>query len=322
MQEFYLHAWADNNVKKVLKKINSCIEKNKKCRLWILCAEEYEYISVNDYKLSRFVFKTSLVETILILGVLEHTYLEKYTKQGVKVILWTTFWFFNSVRLASLKNISSKKDIKNLFICMNNVAHDHRIKTIDCLVKNDLLKHGLISWHRNTNKFKYWNEEITTLPSEKNEFFQSILPKELNSCLVNVITESTTEDYLIDVSEKTIHAILAGLPFIIIGCPGLHRKLEELGFKLYTELFNYDFDNIKDDNERIENIVFQLKKLKDKNYNVLFDRVKDKVIRNRQNLFRIIEKDTGVPQEIYKFPVYEEIIRESKLSTKLIKKGV
>ena len=31
-------------------------------------------------------------------------------------------------------------------------------------------------------------------------------------------------------------------PFIIVGSKGIHSKLEELGFKLHTELFDFSFD--------------------------------------------------------------------------------
>ena len=57
-------------------------------------------------------------------------------------------------------------------------------------------------------------------------------------------------------------------PFIIYGGKGIHSKLEELGFKLHIELFDYSFDN---EDNRLDLICEQVNKYIDMHPNKLRD---------------------------------------------------
>jgi len=56
-------------------------------------------------------------------------------------------------------------------------------------------------------------------------------------------------------SEKTFRSIAHMQPFLIFGQPGCNSRLEDFGFKLYRDLFDYSFDSIQDTKKRYEAIL-------------------------------------------------------------------
>ena len=70
------------------------------------------------------------------------------------------------------------------------------------------------------------------------------------------------------ITEKTWKPIVFKKPFIIYGGKGIHSKLEELGFKLHIELFDYSFDN---EDNRLDLICEQVNKYIDMHPNKLRD---------------------------------------------------
>jgi len=317
MKHFYLHAWADCDVNKILKKINVCILKKQQCRLWIMCAEEYDYMPINGHMIHKFIFKSPLVETWLVIGVLEHKNIKSYTELGIKVVLWPTFWFYKTIADANTENLKTTRDFTRLFICLNNRGHAHRVGTIDKIAESNLFSDGIISWHDDTAKVRSLSLKNLHLKSEKDDeqFYQHVLPNEFNNCLINLVTESTVDNYLIDISEKTINAIIAGMPFIIVGCPGVHKKLQDLGFELFTEIFDYEFDSFEHIDQRTNSIVEQLAGIKEKyskRYNQVYKILQPKISHNRSQLLRIINQNQDLPKEVINFSVYTEIINKAK----------
>lgn len=324
MKDCFLHAWADNDVKEILEKVYACIKKKQQCRLWIMCAEEYDYIPIDNYKLSKFCFESNFVETILVLGVLDYYDTKKYTRYGIKVVIWPAFWFYKTIAGVNIENLKPKRYFNNLFICLNNRGHPHRVKTIEQIITNNLLDDGIISWHDKTVKPSQLDKNFFPLKSEKDtQFDQHTLPSEFNECLINLVTESTVDNYLVDISEKTINAIIGGMPFVIIGCPGIHKNLEKLGFKLYTEIFDYEFDSFKNVEERIGSIISQLSTIKEKyqkRYAHIYKVLEPKILHNRLQLLEIINQNQDLPQEIINFPAYAEILNEAKTQEKEIRR--
>jgi hypothetical protein len=56
------------------------------------------------------------------------------------------------------------------------------------------------------------------------------------------------------ITEKTFKAFYFELPFLSVGLRNTHQHVSGLGFKLFPEIFDYSFDNIYDDDERMEAI--------------------------------------------------------------------
>jgi hypothetical protein len=84
-------------------------------------------------------------------------------------------------------------------------------------------------------------------------------------------------------SEKTFKPLSLGYPFISFCLPNSFAKLQEWGFKLYDELFDYEFDMIVDDTDRMAHIISQLysNNIKEK-YQSNIDIIKDKHLYNKK----------------------------------------
>ena len=75
--------------------------------------------------------------------------------------------------------------------------------------------------------------------------------------LFSVVSETWQQDWnktSMFFSEKTFRPMKLGQPFLIYGQQNCHKYLEKMGYELYTEIFDYDFDRIADDYERGESL--------------------------------------------------------------------
>jgi len=88
-----------------------------------------------------------------------------------------------------------------------------------------------------------------------------------NSTLFQIVNETHVKDWKgtsMFFSEKTFRSIAHMQPFLIFGQPGCNRKLERLGFKLYHDVFDYEFDDIQNTEKRYLAIIDTCRELIDK----------------------------------------------------------
>jgi len=236
---------------------------------------------------------------------------------NVSVISWDTFWFERTYRIWLLhdeynqtkgidikdNNVCKNFELNYPFICLNNIVKLHRSIMIDLLAKHELLNQGAITWRgishskNSTYQYMYWKPEVLILDQDLNvRFNQETMPIEFNRSFIQLVTES--EDTETFITEKTVTPILLNKPFLVASNVGFHRKLEQLGFQLYTELFDYSFDDETDIFVRYEKIVENIKRYVGLNPAELkqqYNKVIDKITHNR-NL--AIKYATSVPKEI------------------------
>ena len=96
--------------------------------------------------------------------------------------------------------------------------------------------------------------------------YQELVPMEYLQSNIDLVLEADIDTLFI--TEKTWKPIVFKKPFIIYGGKGIHSKLEELGFKLHIELFDYSFDN---EDNRLDLICEQVNKYIDMHPNKLRD---------------------------------------------------
>jgi len=85
-----------------------------------------------------------------------------------------------------------------------------------------------------------------------------------NSTLFQIVNETHVKDWQgtsMFFSEKTFRSMAHMQPFVIFGQPGCNTALENLGFKLFHNDFDYEFDNIQDTKSRYEAILKTCKNL-------------------------------------------------------------
>jgi len=241
------------------------------------------------------------------------TYYESFSryKDIANLHFWSNFWLYNSVYTINHSDVKNKSKNKFLFLSLNNNAHYHRCRMIDILAKNNLLKNGVVSWHRGNignYRFKYWRQKKLVLTDnfDKTKNYDYI-PKEINKVFLNLVVESVIEG--IFVTEKTYKNILISKPFICLAAPKFHKFLESQGFELYDEIISYDFDKEHNLDKRINMIIDQLKYLKEQNYNELYKKIKPKLDYNKKRALEIIRNQEGIPKIARNFKYYDNIIK-------------
>ena len=103
-------------------------------------------------------------------------------------------------------------------------------------------------------------------------------------CLFSLISENVNSTNYNWFSEKTMMPILNGHPFICVANQGHHLMLEEYGFRMYDELFDFNFDTESNLHIRIQNIVDQCVMFDRDNYRNLSEQLQKKSLHNKTNL--------------------------------------
>jgi hypothetical protein len=203
---------------------------------------------------------------------------------------------------------------------------------VDTLAKHDLLQYGAVTWLQSITwlengngersseemqsqleseigrKFKYWTPKYMKLDVDTademsddyidwKKFYRGKMPIEYNHSFMHLITETYLHPGNF-ISEKTPIALLLMKPFLAIAAPKFHKRLEEIGFKLYDEIFDYSFDQHLDNETRCEGIAENIKKitkLSTTELKSLYDTLLPKLKHNRELAFKI---STTIPNEI------------------------
>lgn len=329
----FLFPWSnsDKTTRQLILELVS--EDIKDCNIILLSAEEYEFYPGSLEEIFTEKIKNNLVNNdVFVNFVYGSSSLNDYTNNLIRlyhqpnynmfVNLWPTIWLNRTVSsnlkscnydyfLSKYKIDFKKEKIKYLYITMNNVGKYHRCMLIDLLAKNNLLDLGAISWRNfcldTSYNWKYTKPIKRTLSDfenyDKNTYdFQFTPPEEFFESFVSIIAETTTE--LIFLTEKTATAILYKQPFLVQGAPKFHQFLKSLGFQLYTEVFDYSFDDEEDLEIRTRMIVDNLNKIKNYDLNNSYIEIKSKLDSNYNRLLEIIQDENFIPEIGKKYQIF------------------
>jgi hypothetical protein len=78
-------------------------------------------------------------------------------------------------------------------------------------------------------------------------------------CFCSLVTESKFHSTMPNFSEKTLRAIIAGRPFVLLAPVGTLKLLKDLGFKTFDKFWNEDYDSIIDATERFQTVIHVVK---------------------------------------------------------------
>lgn len=221
----------------------------------------------------------------------------------VTIEVWPTFWFYESYRglieqhnplYDNLENIN--RNFSTPFLTFNNKCREHRTKLINSIIKNNLLSSGIVTYH--CDEFLKQNSCLTykddfTPGGNIFSFNETFL-----TSFLHIATE--TEVDVLFITEKTVKPILCQNPFLILGSVNFHKELQNLGFELYDELFDYSFDSEPDLTKRIEKLVKNINYVvqnKD-NLNEMYQSILPKIIKNKKRVEDIVSSSTTVPKMI------------------------
>jgi len=211
-------------------------------------------------------------------------------------ITHTFAWLYqNAGRIKKYIENYNKKEFQQTFITYNYRAHAHRCEMIDLVYINNLFENNNIIWHHNgfgnystSNdyyQFKHWNPVKLISQKDFNNLDIYWLEDNYWNSFAQLVSESTEEGIFI--TEKTAMPLFLKKPFLVATAPGFHQYLKYLGFELYDEVFNYDFDSIPNRTERYNRLLQNFKDLKNHNCTELYEKIQDKIEYNRKHAIKI-----------------------------------
>ena len=213
-----------------------------------------------------------------------------------------------------IKNVKFEK----LFITLNNKPHPSRCSLIDYLCKYNLLNLGTYSWLKDGEvnyKFDCFDNEYKKLNYTQKNSGRDYYWKDLlyGNPLINLVTES--DDSKIGISEKTCKPLLIGQPFIVYSQKGFHKVLQEFGFELYDEIFDYSFDLLDSPKDRMKGICDNLNNLKDKDLLKLYKSISHKLEKNKQTALDIIKNKKFIDKEYLELLINNKEQFQDEIST-------
>lgn len=287
-----------------------------------------EYYSVVIHKLDAAGLQTILENTtaneVIIFSELEWEFsgltrgiLAKYKNVNVKVVLgsfntvteyetiyWPTHWI--NWTQANLKNVNVPEfdihKVKYPFISLNNRSHYHRCVFIDEMAKHDLIDKGVVTWVKHLNEnadypYKHFdNRQILLNDNFDKKLDSFLIPEEYNQSLFHVVTEATYKAAFI--TEKTMIPTLLKKPYVVLGSYEYNRRLVQLGFKLYDEVFDYSFDNEPDIFKRTELYVNNVRSILNLDLIQTYDLLLPKIIYNYNHALNIIKDKSLIPKVV------------------------
>jgi len=253
-----------------------------------------------------------------------------------EIVHWDTYWLArHTARYAEhfmypiMYYGRAGEPVKHLFVCKNGKKHPHRFYFMNLLAKYDLIDHNVVTWNgpkyadpdnhwtesdyeRQTGE--YWTEQILALPEyDANDILQTddiiqydgnfthTEPEGYFQALLDVVTESSVAEIFI--TEKTLKPLLTEKPFVCIAAQGHHRALKNMGFELYTDVFDYSFDQMPNWESRCEAVATQLYYLNQNlttrnDRKLIWQRTRERARRNLIRLCEILKDRRGFPVEI------------------------
>lgn len=241
--------------------------------------------------------------------------------------------------IADLNTGFDRTDFDKTFIFMNLFPKYNRALMMDMLAKHDLHDDGNISWmeyNRNIDRnkippgildsqyegnfqFKFWKEPKRLYLDQVNETPGPIrwdwLPKEYASSFMQIVGESVFNSSFI--TEKTVVPLMFNKPFLVASSQNFHKKLEDIGFQLYTEIFDYSFDSYGTIEERCEGIALNVVNVKNmlryETYNDLLSKIRNKLIHNKKHAHKLTADANFIPKEIFEFLNCEDLVPQSSI---------
>lgn len=232
-----------------------------------------------------------------------------------EIFWWPTYWlsaaFGKFLELSPVdfelffEHSQKQHQLQKLFAHLSGRPHWHRCYTMDLLAKHKLINRNHVSWLRTTlesetqYEFDHWQEKPLS-PSGDNPHFinQFTTPDDgYHNTLFDIVGESDPDH--IFWTEKTVRPLVSLKPFVILGGRYTNAKLQEHGFQLYDELFDYEFDCLPTYKQRAHSLVSQIayiqKTLPARDYLKVYNLLLPKIKHNFGVLAKIALDSNAIP---------------------------
>lgn len=174
-------------------------------------------------------------------------------------LMFNRRWLSHPHRTLFLYNIFQRNIIENFYISFNKSDVDHNtnytdaVKTHFCNFYNKEIDNEIVETI----------EDKLPLLLDTNDLVSSNLMFEqfsdtkyfYDTSLVHIVSETYFYSNIIHLTEKTFKPMLYQQPFIMLGPPFMLKKLRELGFRTFHEVWDESYDENINHNERLEQIL-------------------------------------------------------------------
>lgn len=197
-------------------------------------------------------------------------------------------WFkWNKNHKKLVNGIIYNFDQRNkLFLYMNKSMHPYRKK-----VFNNIEIHGYLD-HSYYSAIEYGKSLDGITKEDEPFYYKNNLYKFYQDSYFEffVATDVDEIDGRIYMDDKIFKSLILGHPSISLSQPDTYKKLKEMGYENFEEIFDYSFDDIKDIDERGHVVFSELKRMielweKDKNqlHNLFMDSLIREKLRYNKN---------------------------------------
>jgi hypothetical protein len=199
------------------------------------------------------------------------------------------FWYNESLWYTALgyDKYKPNKNYSKLALLPINIPKLHREQLIKLLKpKLDQLIYS------NTSKGIYLPGDKDSSDIEWQRYFN---PDWYDSTYFSIVAETTVTTGDIFVTEKTFKPIAYYHPFIILGQPGILKRIQQLGFETFDNIFDESYDNLVNFSDRLININDTIDKFIRAPYDVL---TLEKIEHNHNLFFNYIIVKNGIIEKI------------------------
>ena len=199
----------------------------------------------------------------------------------------------NFLDFDNIKLPGKEKDFKNFVCSFNGTEHVSRQLLISALYKfgwftpeyntknfstyKDRIDGNIIACFESSLDERFYRKFILTDGADADEFYNNIysidytpnnhkhnikiLLDKINQSFIQIVSESIATSNVPFVTEKFLYPVVAKSLWLGYSQPGWHKHLAEVyGFKLFTTIFNYDFDSITNPVVRLVELLGMLSK--------------------------------------------------------------
>ena len=190
---------------------------------------------------------------------------------------WIQTWPEYDLVLAWQVPFARTQPPTKLYHSQNRLLKPHRTQLVEQLWAQDQFANGTVSYtQEQTADFKpniprargkqpwqphvlSWLEPYSGHDEDLIIFMENNPPPPLDywwNAAVNLVTE--TEYIYPNLTVKTYMCFLWQQPLLVLGAPGVHSLIEQQGYQLHTDVFDYSFDNISKLKKRTRMMVQQV----------------------------------------------------------------
>jgi FkbM family methyltransferase len=202
-------------------------------------------------------------------------------------LMFNRRWLSHPHRTLFLYNIFKRNLIDNFYISFTKLDVDHKINYSTAVKDhcsnfyNKKIDFNTLEIIENKLPLILDTEDLVS----SNLMFEQFSDTKhfYDTSLIHIVSETYFYSNIIHLTEKTFKPILYKQPFIMLGPPFMLKKLRELGFKTFNDIWDESYDEITNHNERFEkilNLVEQIAKMNKTEKNELLEKCQKIIYHN------------------------------------------